>query len=70
MFVQYGAMKLETYLRLHGVTASALAEKCTVSVSTITRAARGETIPTMEVMRRIADNTGGRVKPNDFMEMV
>ena len=60
-------MKLSDYLDQPGFTATALAEKCGVSVSTITRAASGDTDPTLMLMRLIAQHTDGAVLPSDFL---
>lgn len=59
-------MTLKDYLALEGNTATRLAEATEVSVSTITRAAEGTTIPSRELMGRIFKATGGTVTPNDF----
>lgn len=58
---------LKDYLAQPGQTASALASKCDVAVSTITRAAGREFDPSMKLMRKIEMHTGGKVKPNDFL---
>lgn len=59
-------MTLIEYLAQPGQTATALAEKCGVSVSTITRAAKGEIAPSSDLLRKIFDHSGGKVQPNDF----
>ena len=59
-------MTLSDYLATNDMTASALAERLGVSVSTITRAAKGEIIPQRELMNRIFEATEGKVTPNDF----
>lgn len=61
-------MKLIDYLAQPGMTASALAAKCGVRPSTITRAAKGKTDPRLRLLRLIEEHTGGKVKPNDFRE--
>ncbi len=63
-------MTLEQYLTRKGMTATKLASECGVAVSTITRAANGETIPTPELMTQIVQVTKGKVKPNDFYNLV
>jgi DNA-binding XRE family transcriptional regulator len=60
------AMKLKDYLAQPGKTATDLAAKCCVNVSTITRAANGDTNPTLPLMRQIAQHTGGKVALNDW----
>lgn len=64
--VQYGRMNLATYLEKHDMTATAFAAKIGVSIATVTRAARGEIMPSPETMRRIIEATNGKVTPNDF----
>lgn len=59
-------MTLKDYLAQAGNTATKLAEATGVSVSTITRAAEGRTMPTRELMANIFKATGGAVTPNDF----
>lgn len=59
-------MTLADYLSLEGNTASKLAADCKVAVSTITRAAKGELLPSRSLMEAIFQHTGGQVKPNDF----
>jgi transcriptional regulator with XRE-family HTH domain len=59
-------MTLKDYLSLPGHTATKLAAETGVSVSTITRAAEGETIPSRGLMNLIAEKTKGAVMPNDF----
>lgn len=59
-------MTLKDYLAREGNTATKLAEATGVSVSTITRAAEGATIPSRELMGKIFEATGGAVAPNDF----
>jgi transcriptional regulator with XRE-family HTH domain len=59
-------MTLKDYLALPGHTATKLATETGVSVSTITRAAEGKTIPSRDLMNLIAEKTKGAVMPNDF----
>lgn len=59
-------MRLKAYLAIDGNSASKLAEAVGVAVSTITRAASGETLPNASTRQRICDATGGRVKPSDM----
>lgn len=60
------SMTLADYLDQDGHSATALASKCKVEVSTITRAARGDTIPSKPLMEKLFEHTGGQVTPNDF----
>jgi transcriptional regulator with XRE-family HTH domain len=60
------AMTLKDYLAQPGNTATKLAEEAEVSVSTITRAAEGATMPSRELMGKIFKATDGAVTPNDF----
>lgn len=59
-------MTLKDYLALPGHSATMLATQVGVSVSTITRAAEGKTIPGRDLMQSIAEKTRGAVMPNDF----
>lgn len=59
-------MTLKQYLSEPGRSATLLATELGVSVSTITRAANGETIPSRELMKQISQATDGEVGPNDF----
>ncbi|ODP39280.1 hypothetical protein [Sphingomonas turrisvirgatae] len=59
-------MTLADYLKLDGQSATALAAKCGVEVSTITRAAKGDTMPSRKLMSDVFEHTGGQVTPNDF----
>ena len=63
-------MKLISYLRKHGLTASGFAEKIGRPASTITRLLNGDTEPRMDLLRAIHTETGGKVAPNDFLEKV
>lgn len=58
---------LKDYLARPDQTATKLAALLGVSVSTITRAASGDTLPTRKLMSRIAEATGGLVMPSDFL---
>lgn len=59
-------MRLKAYLSLDGNSASKLAEAVGVAVSTITRAANGETLPNLETRKRITAATGGKVSATDL----
>ena len=59
-------MTLKDYIAMPGHTATGIANAVGVSVSTITRASDGETIPSRELMVKITEHTKGAVKPNDF----
>lgn len=63
-------MKLTTYLEEQGLSATAFAERLGVSPSTVTRAAKGEILPSRDMLRRIYDETAGAVTPNDFVGIV
>lgn len=60
-------MTLATYLKLPGVTATALARHLGVAHSTVLRWADGSTQPGTERLRRLYDVTDGAVTPNDFL---
>lgn len=59
-------MTLKDYLELPGHNATKLAQAVGCSVSTITRAADGDTLPSRKTMQAISDATRGAVMPNDF----
>lgn len=59
-------MRLKIYLSLNGNSASKLAEEVGVAVSTITRAASGETLPNHATRKLILAATGGKVRPADL----
>lgn len=63
-------MNLAEYLQTPGTTATALAAEVGCSVSTITRAAKGETLPNRRTMDRIYKATGRRVHPRSYLEMI
>src|SRR5271165_3443247 len=60
-------MKLSAYLAREKLTAAGFAERIRAPASTITRILRGERSPSLEVMARIAEASGGAVAPNDFL---
>ncbi len=59
-------MQLQKYLQRENLTASQVAARIDRSVSTVTRAMRGEVIPDPDTMKAITVETGGEVTPNDF----
>ena len=61
-------MKLSDYLKIDGNSASRLAEAAGVAVSTITRAAKGEIMPSRQLMEAIYRHSAGEVTPNDFYD--
>jgi len=61
-------MKLKTYLEKERMTASEFAERIGVFPSTITRAVKGEAMPSPKLMKQIMDATAGEVSPNDWFE--
>jgi transcriptional regulator with XRE-family HTH domain len=60
-------MTLADYLKQDGHSATALAQRLSVSVSTITRAASGTVMPGRTLLKGIFDATNGAVTPNDFV---
>ena len=62
-------MKLSDYMKKRGLSATALADDLGVSVSTVTRAARGEAIPSKSLMASIHKLTCGKVAPVDFYDL-
>lgn len=63
-------MNLAEYLQTPGHTATALAAQVGCSVSTITRAAKGETLPNRKTLNRIYEATGRRVHPRSYLEAI
>lgn len=59
-------MRLKSYLSLEGNSASKLAEEVGVAVSTITRAASGETLPNPATRKLILQATEGQVTAADL----
>ena len=59
-------MLLSEYLRKRSMSLTEFAERLGVVVSTVSRYASGERIPSRDLMLRIERETGGRVKPGDF----
>jgi len=59
-------MRLRQYLDEHQIGIPTFAEQIGVSIQAVHRYARGERIPTREVMSAIKLATGGKVTPNDF----
>ncbi len=59
-------MTLSEYLKINELTATEFAARIGRSVSTVTRAAKGEAIPDVTTMLAIKGITGGQVQPNDF----
>lgn len=59
-------MRLKAYLALEGNSASKLAAAVGVAVSTITRAASGETLPGAATRKRIFEETGESVSAGDL----
>ncbi|MED5545681.1 MAG: helix-turn-helix transcriptional regulator [Pseudomonadota bacterium] len=63
-------MNLAQYLSTPGHTATALASQVGCAISTITRAANGETLPNRELMMKIYEATGRRVHPTSYLEAI
>lgn len=63
-------MLLKTYLKTHDVTGKSLAEQLGVSHITISRYIRGRRFPSPEMIMRIAEATGGKVKVADWYAAV
>lgn len=60
-------MKLAKYLETHDITASDLASRLGVPVSTVSRWARGERSPRIDMAERLREVTGGAVTFADFL---
>ena len=59
-------MDLRRYLNARDMPIAVFAEMLGVSVQTVHRYLNAERLPRPDVMVRIAEVTGGAVKPNDF----
>jgi DNA-binding transcriptional regulator YdaS (Cro superfamily) len=59
-------MTLSDFLKAEGNSASKLADLLGVAVSTVTRAAKGDLLPSKQLMEGIYRATDGKVTPNDF----
>ena len=59
-------MDLRSYLDVRDMSIAAFADLLGVSVQTVHRYVNGDRLPRPDVMVRIAEVTGGAVKPNDF----
>ena len=63
-------MKLADYLRSEGIKPSRFAALVGVPASTVARLISGErSNPGLDLMKKIADASGGEVTPNDFAEL-
>ena len=59
-------MTLAEFLKINKLTATEFAARIERSISTVTRAAKGEVIPDIDTMQAIRLETNGQVQPNDF----
>jgi transcriptional regulator with XRE-family HTH domain len=59
-------MDLRSYLDARDMSIAVFADLLSVSVQTVHRYVNGDRLPRPDVMVRIAEVTGGAVKPNDF----
>jgi transcriptional regulator with XRE-family HTH domain len=62
------AMKLSAWLSETETRPAQLAKTLEVEQSTVSRWLNGSMMPSMEMMRRVANATDGAVMPNDWME--
>lgn len=62
-------MTLAEYLAQPDKSATEMARLIGVAVSTITRAAKGNGLPSRDLMQAIHIHTGGLVTPNDFFDI-
>ena len=60
-------MKLETYLKDKRIPQNEFARSIDVSPATVNRWIKSNRRPNWVTMERIKEVTGGRVKPNDFL---
>lgn len=61
-------MKLADYLSRNKLTRAAFGAQIGVSHAAVVRYVRGQRRPAWGVMEKIEAVTGGKVKPNDFLE--
>lgn len=66
LFGKFAVMRLAEYLKSENLKPSHLALRLSVPASTITRLAKGERKPSLDLAKKIADATDGHVTPNDF----
>jgi transcriptional regulator with XRE-family HTH domain len=59
-------MDLRSYLDARDMSIAVFADLLGVSVQTVHRYVNGDRLPRPDVMVKIAEVTGGTVKPNDF----
>jgi Predicted transcriptional regulators len=57
---------LRTYRERFGVTLSDLSARVGCSVATLSRIEHGRRVPSLDLMRRIAEGTNNAITPNDF----
>jgi hypothetical protein len=63
-------VKLGPYLAKEKITPGAFAEKIGVTVQAVHRYIADDRVPHRDVMKRIVEQTGGEVQPNDFFSLV
>lgn len=61
-----GGMTLAEYIRANDLTETAFAAKLGVNQSTVHRACKQGHIPSVGIMAAIFEETGGKVRPDDF----
>jgi transcriptional regulator with XRE-family HTH domain len=59
-------MKLDQFIKQHGMTQTQFAKRTGLSVSSISRIVNGEREPSLRVMQIIYRATDGKVRPDDF----
>src|SRR3546814_16805870 len=60
-------MKLSAFLALPGQSATDIARKCGVAVSTITRVSKGQKSPSLALIKSVRQATNGPVRADDFL---
>src|SRR3546814_9470454 len=60
-------MKLSAFLALPGQSATDIARKCGVAVSTITRVSKGQKSPSLALIKSVRQATNGAVRADDFL---
>jgi len=59
-------MKLDQFIKQHGMTQTQFAKRTGLSVSSISRIVKGERQPSLKVMQIIFRATDGKVRADDF----
>jgi transcriptional regulator with XRE-family HTH domain len=64
---EYRDMKLDDYIRQNDVTEAEIARRAGCSQSTVNKVRNGVGNPTISLLNRISEATGGAFTPSDFV---